>query len=451
MQQASCQFPSPFDISLAGGGFGFVQQQQPLRDLLTDVSLDALFNADFPLLDRIDAPATGTSHPLPAPAAPEASHLWASGSGSEGNVPAVDVLKTSDALQPSSSGDQQPKQGGSSRRSRSAEQKAQAVQEKNRRAQKRFRDRQKEKMRTMEDQVEALTKQLDQLRACSHKMTTRNGVLEKVLHLREEQLQVYQKDLQLFGEPADAPMKILGPQRNLAPALVPGEQPAPVSKTAEEVLAQWKGYVKEMATLLVELELASGSARDEVSERILRVVCSAGQLCMLTALFTPLNIKKLCASVGEERQLAMMGDPVAFWQPVQSSLELTAQQVEEVCKMLAMFTHRQAQLLEERRQVTASMQEATRADFDNGELRGPMRDLVKVHELSAALTNNLRDEHNTAVEFVGGLYKKVLTPMQLARCMVHSYPVYPDALALATCIAAEHRKQPASGTKMLLG
>lgn len=443
------------------------------RDAMADPVFEAMLNSGFLSLPSLPFTLDGADHsafaadcPQPPGAAVQGlgvehrPSLWESGS-SDTKVAAFSLPTGSTLMHPASSRPAESPHtssgGGVPRGShRSAEEKAQAVQEKNRRAQKRFRDRQKEKMKTMEDQVKSLTKQVEQLRTSTNNMTSRNSILEKVLSLREEQLQTYQKDLKVFGTPADAPLQLLNPQKQSADgAAVCTDDPANKdqlvvkSRSANEVLAQWKGYVKELAVLLAEIEHADASTREELGNRVLRVISAAGQLCMYTALFTPLTSKKLCASLGDERQLMTMGNAVERWQPIVSSLELSGEQMDEVSKLLAIFTQREMQLLEERRQLTAAMQAATHADFSRGEMRPPVRDLVKLYDLSAALTGNLRDEHNTAVDFLGTLYKKVFTPMQLARIMVHSYPVYPDAMALATCIARGRTRQAAQVGNLL--
>ncbi len=131
-------------------------------------------------------------------------------------------------------------------------------------------------------------------------------------------------------------------------------------------------------------------------------------------------------------------------------MELTAEQAAEVAKLRVMFVTRADHLLEERRTITEDMRRATQATLDGNELRSATRDVVRLHELTTSLHTNLRDEHMAGMDFVATLFRKVLPPLPLARVLVHSYPLYPDAYALATCIAQHHGLLEHQPTQLLL-
>lgn len=134
----------------------------------------------------------------------------------------------------------------------------------------------------------------------------------------------------------------------------------------------------------------------------------------------------------------------------QDSLELTKDQAAEVTKLRAMFVSRADRLLEERRTIAENMRQATHATLDGNELRSATRDVVRLHELTASLHTNLRDEHIAGMDFVATLFRKVLPPLPLARVLVHSYPLYPDAYALATCVAQHHGLLEVSPSQLLI-
>ncbi len=57
--------------------------------------------------------------------------------------------------------------------------------------------------------------------------------------------------------------------------------------------------------------------------------------------------------------------------------------------------------------------------------------LSQVDDVSEALAAHALKEHNTHMQFVVFFFKKVLQVQQNAKSMVHSYPYYPDPLAIA--------------------
>lgn len=185
-----------------------------------------------------------------------------------------------------------------------------------------------EKMLNMEDSVSVLADQVKQLSTENTNLSARNSVLEKVLSLREEQIQTYQQHQKVYDYGATTP-DMMGKAKSMACAVplevATGQDPikAIQSKSVEEVTAQWKGYVKEMANLLIEYEHADDAARPGLHTRICKLISSAGQLCMLTAMFSPVHIKKMLAATAssEERHLQTIGDPVGFWKPLMVRVE----------------------------------------------------------------------------------------------------------------------------------
>jgi uncharacterized protein (UPF0335 family) len=311
----------------------------------------------------------------------------------------------------------------------------------------------------MEDSVSTLADQVKQLAMENSNLQARNSVLEKVLSLRDEQIQQYQQTSQVYDLSSKvSDYRPTNSTKSLACG-VPMEavmQDDPVkaiqSKSVEEITAQWKGYVKEMANLLVEYEHAPEATKPNLHAQICTLICSAGQLCMMTAMFSPVHIKKMLAAVAssEERHLQSIGDPVQFWKPLMDQLELTQQQVSEIVKLRAMFVARTNRLLEERRALTEDMRKATTADLNGNELRSATRDVVRLHELTTALHVNLREEHSAGFDLVATMFRKVFPAMGLARVLVHSYPLYPDAFALATCISQHHGQLDTTTTQLLL-
>ncbi len=356
-------FPAGVDgqIPLASGPQFFYTmhpQDKTTFDLPFDPSLDILPPGDMSELSPLafnpaEMPQFNTfapPHMISAMPPVPASTLGVDASNSSGTSsnPATFI----GSLQPTDSGGSgaPPKRGGR-RSTRTPEEKAAATQEKNRRAQKRFRERQRcdgvtvrwvhtthmqhthhppskhnsEKMINMEDSVSLLAEQVKQLSTENNNLNARNSVLEKVLSLREEQIQTYQQHQKVYDFGATTPDMTGKAGKSLACAVplevvTHGQDPIKTiqSKSVEEVTAQWKGYVKEMANLLIEYEHADEAGRPALHTHICKLIASAGQLCMLTAMFSPVHIKKMLAATAssEERHLQTIGDPVGFWKPL---------------------------------------------------------------------------------------------------------------------------------------
>ena len=54
------------------------------------------------------------------------------------------------------------------------------------------------------------------------------------------------------------------------------------------------------------------------------------------------------------------------------------------------------------------------------------RPCPQVNECTTELKANLQEEHLAGMEFIGTVFKTILSPLQKARAIVQSYPFYPD-------------------------
>lgn len=106
-------------------------------------------------------------------------------------------------------------------------------------------------MLTMEDSVAKLAEQVQQLSTENNNLAARNTVLEKVLSLREEQIQTYQQHQKVYDYGSTTPeyvaaKGVAATTKSLACGVplevANGQDPikAIQSKPVEEVTAQWK-------------------------------------------------------------------------------------------------------------------------------------------------------------------------------------------------------------------
>ena len=59
-----------------------------------------------------------------------------------------------------------------------------------------------------------------------------------------------------------------------------------------------------------------------------------------------------------------------------------------------------------------------------------------------AYVANMKECDRLICDFVSSLLSQILTPIQMARCLVAAYPHWPDTLAISTYIAAAAGKPP---------
>lgn len=63
---------------------------------------------------------------------------------------------------------------------------------------------------------------------------------------------------------------------------------------------------------------------------------------------------------------------------------------------------------------------------------------VQVNECTTELKANLQEEHLAGMEFIGTVFKTILTPLQKARAIVQSYPFYPDVYQVRMSSSLPH-------------
>jgi hypothetical protein len=68
---------------------------------------------------------------------------------------------------------------------------------------------------------------------------------------------------------------------------------------------------------------------------------------------------------------------------------------------------------------------------------------LQVNECTTELKANLQEEHLAGMEFIGTVFKTILSPLQKARAIVQSYPFYPDVYQASRRSGHHARSQPA--------
>lgn len=322
------------------------------------------------------------------------------------------------------------------------------VQEKNRRAQKRFRERQKAKMKDMTEQLDDMSGELGKLRMENNSLKNRNSILEKVLALRDEHIRVLQDEQQVFdlgshflqnSAPCGAPKLLPGRSALDVTAVTASDVKAIKAMPAEVVINSWKDMVRELGNILVLVEGFPDKAdgrHQEAMDELCRVLDTAGQLCMHTAVLHPTNMQRLISATLDDGRSGVSADDRGRWAEVTASLHLDADQKAQIVALRAIFLHRMSRVMEQRRDVMQRLQAVTIPDRMVA-LQSVISETLQVNEATTSLKANLQDEHLAGMEFIGTVFKTILSPLQKARIIVQSYPFYPDMLQIAHVLAAQ--------------
>ena len=423
----------------------------PMTGKDDDVLIEEFFNDDAFSVFANDAPSLLLPDVAPGivPSNPSAN-FWTGTTESTDNHGAPDASTADDYVPSEPSDDEEeeeedvgpPKKKATRARrgTRTPEQRAQAVLEKNRRAQKRFRERSKQRAKDMEDTLKSLTDQVAKLTTANSSMATRTAMLEKVVTLRDEQIQQLQQEQKIFAfnnttaaqlSLCDGASRCMPKELQLLPSGT--NNPSRTPRPYEDVYAEFKSIVADMIPLLAEHDLASDdSARRAAASRLQVLAADMGSLCMSEAMRNPANIARLMAEDGSKNGAGLRNEDGTFWPKLVASLELSSQQVEEIRRLRSVFVAKQEVLIKERGQLGEAMRAATGEDLQGSGLRKLACDVVRMHQVSEALAANLSQQHAASMDFAGIMLKKTLKPMALARVLTACYPAFPDALRLAT-------------------
>eukprot|EP00889_Picochlorum_renovo_P002080 jgi/Picre1/29110/NNA_004503.t1 len=178
--------------------------------------------------------------------------------------------------------------------------------------------------------------------------------------------------------------------------------------SGSELLSYWKKLVRELGNLLVHHDSIPSSKpgdREDVVKKICAALDKGGQLCMQSAILHPTNMQYLVASTLDGGRSGISADDKSFWT---SDFEPAS-----ICAVPERLIALQSVICE----------------------------TLKVNEGTQLLKANLQEEHLCSVEFIGTVFKTILSPLQKARAIVQSYPFYPDVYQIATVIANNQQRK----------
>lgn len=127
------------------------------------------------------------------------------------------------------------------------------------------------------------------------------------------------------------------------------------------------------------------------------------------------------------------------------SLALSAQQRQEMHELRKIHLQKIENLNNEVAKNVLVLDESLAGDGPSDLPPGPSgralaRQFIEQSKSAATLKNNIREQSNAAAELDATLFERILTPLQMARVMVQSYPLVPDALMLLNHVFHEKKR-----------
>lgn len=330
------------------------------------------------------------------------------------------------------------------------------LRDKNKRAQKRFRERKKEKAQETEKYMSELTVEMEQVRVEKGKLEERNQLLEKVLSLNKPEqaapttglLELTPDTLKGIPSPFGAELDSFPPDKTLPVSVLHTE---PKSMTVRDVKSMsweqhvviWKDYVSKLAVLLVN---AKGDPDSEAGAEVQSTIQEAITMCSCKAMHDPYGLQHFyLARMEEGRRISKQKNPLPeamaqMMANVLKSLRLTEQQKCELMELRQWVLPRVGRLMRERERISKALQACTK-DTHKQEVAINSKNLSHAHvqaaDILTELYGNLKEDQVLMVQMSSAIWRKMMTPFQMANIVVQTYPWVPDTGALLNQLAAQ--------------
>lgn len=315
-----------------------------------------------------------------------------------------------------------------------AERRHQALQEKNRRAQRRFRERQKTKIQELHKQIEELTSKVSNLQTENAALQSRTSILEKVLDMRNEQIQVMQESKEVPGLDESELQGMTGHLVNLTPDVIK-------ELSSDQIYKIYQTYVKELSLRLVEVNRCQDGSNTTLQQEVDQLCKDLCLIIMRLGVIKPLETRKFIV-VSRQYLGTTEAEVIEMWKQIMKNIDLSEQQKKDIVERKRMFLTKIDPIMEERKGLNVQIQ--AYLPHDTFHTKNALA-YIKAHEAVIKLRENLRAEQHVMMEFAMALFRGVFKPHQMATVLVQAYPAVPDALGIASAMALEIGEQlPAS-------
>ncbi|KAL3131600.1 hypothetical protein ABBQ38_007898 [Trebouxia sp. C0009 RCD-2024] len=336
------------------------------------------------------------------------------------------------------------------------------LRDKNKRAQKRFRERKKERAQESEKYMAGLVAEMEIVRLEKMRLEERNQLLEKVLALNQKHAPPPTKGLlELTPDTLKACPTSFGtgfqefdPDKTLPVSVLNTEHKCMrvqdvKSMSWEQHVSIWKAYVTKLAALLAT---ADGNPDSEAGAEVQRTLQEAIALCSCKAMHDPYGVQHFyLARMEEGRRLSKQGVPHPqamedMMTTVLESLSLSDQQKRELMELRCWVLPRVGRLMRDRERISQDLQACTR-DSHRQEVVMKSKSLTQAHlraaDILTELYSNLKEDQVLLFQMSSAIWRKMMTPFQLANIVVQTYPWVPDTTVLLNILAAQE-SQPSA-------
>lgn len=304
----------------------------------------------------------------------------------------------------------------------------------NRKVQKRYRERQKAEKSSMEQQLENLTAQLQNMTAHNAELAGHNTTLEKAVVFRDHEVSQLQERNHAMDTTSTA-----------GSAASVSFRVEPSVKLAGEpnVIQTYKGIVKGMVGLM--LRLSHEGLTPALTQELEGAACALIVLFMRTFIFSAHEGARLMKADLEHDHYqagALHGpqeDPEHLWQTVTDRLELRSEQKQEMANLRKHFLQSLHECHEAREVICLGLQQGTQniqtaySTIDT-DAQAYIASMLELHHESKQLRENLRKQHRIWMDFYATIFR-LWDARQTCCAAVHSFPRFPDLLAISSCVA----------------
>ncbi|KAL0038895.1 hypothetical protein WJX77_000929 [Trebouxia sp. C0004] len=318
----------------------------------------------------------------------------------------------------------------------------------NRKVQKRYRERQKAEKVSMEQQLEKLTAQLQHMTADNAELAGHNTTLEKAVVFKDHevsQLQERSHAMDTTSTAASAASVSLNCRGE--PSVKRAGQP--------NVIQTYKGIVKAMVGLM--LRLSHEGLTPALTQELEGAACALIVLFMRTFIFSAHDGARLMKADLEHdhyQAAALHGpqeDPKHLWQTVTDRLELRSEQKQEMANLRKHFLQSLNECHEAREGICSGLQQGTQkiqtayTTIDT-DAQAYIASMLELHHESKQLRENLRKQHRIWMDFYATIFR-LWDARQTCCAAVHSFPRFPDLLAISSCVAIADAPQDVAGDR----
>jgi len=294
--------------------------------------------------------------------------------------------------------------------------------------QKRYREKQAGKLQQLEQIIQEKTAQLQALSVENAGLKTRERALEKLVACRDEQLVVLgQVRSMCKADAGGGGGGCFGPDCASAVQCDAEELVKFKNMTSEDLRQHWKGFITRASQLITSAPADSHDMLALVSEtgRLMKAVIQLN--CPAMYALQQVNIE-----TGAVAQA-----PEGHWVRLTRTLGLSAAQLGDAVAMHQLYQALMEKVYEERRLIKESLSAAASSKAAEVSQAGvpsyllpPTHCCMEEMECAEKLYLNLHKERSTRCLLCCFFFGRLLTPAQLARLAVTSYPHFPDPLAV---------------------